>query len=285
VFCDTDSMAIIATETGGLQPCPGGPERDPQGREFVRALTWAQVDDIVRRFEALNPYNRAIVPGSVLEIEAENCTEDGERRQLYCYSISAKRYALYNLNERGEPEPRKISENGSGNSGQEDEQSDDPDPLTQLRKHSEHGLGHLLNPTDPEDGSRRWIEQLWQHILATSAPSTPSSKNRRRPSPWATRIMCRADHSKNPTASKISEIKMTATKVSVASHTMPTTVPTLASVTMPRSSAITAPPSAVHPIDSPRGCQMIRTSTTTNNPTARPTAAILVLTPCPACGW
>ena len=51
-FCDTDSMAIVATETGGLVPCPGGPERDEHGRECVRALDFGQVDGIVRRFEA-----------------------------------------------------------------------------------------------------------------------------------------------------------------------------------------------------------------------------------------
>ena len=46
VFCDTDSMAIVATPHGGLVPCPGGPERLPDGREGVRALSFAQVDGI-----------------------------------------------------------------------------------------------------------------------------------------------------------------------------------------------------------------------------------------------
>jgi hypothetical protein len=35
VMCDTDSMTIVATERGGLVPCPGGPEqfrRGPAGR-------------------------------------------------------------------------------------------------------------------------------------------------------------------------------------------------------------------------------------------------------------
>jgi hypothetical protein len=27
-----------------------------------------------------------------------------------------------------------------------------------LRKNSEHGLGHLLNPLNPEDGSTDWIK-------------------------------------------------------------------------------------------------------------------------------
>lgn len=35
---DTDSMAIVATETGGLIPCPGGPLRDNKGREAVKAF-------------------------------------------------------------------------------------------------------------------------------------------------------------------------------------------------------------------------------------------------------
>jgi DNA polymerase type B, organellar and viral len=45
-LCDTDSMAI--------------------------ALPLRTVKEIVRRFEALNPYDRAIVPGSILKIEDEN---------------------------------------------------------------------------------------------------------------------------------------------------------------------------------------------------------------------
>ena len=30
---------------------------------------------------------------------------------------------------------------------------------------SEHGLGHLLNPTDPESEDRDWIEQVWLKIV------------------------------------------------------------------------------------------------------------------------
>ena len=43
-FWDTDSMAIVATEHGGLIECPGGPERD-QGRRCVRGSrgrTWTK---------------------------------------------------------------------------------------------------------------------------------------------------------------------------------------------------------------------------------------------------
>src|SRR5258708_4293306 len=54
---DTDSMAIVATEHGGLVPCPGGAHRTPEGREAIKALTWKQVRDISKRFGFLNPYS------------------------------------------------------------------------------------------------------------------------------------------------------------------------------------------------------------------------------------
>jgi hypothetical protein len=34
---------------------------------------------------------------------------------------------------------------------------------------SEHGLGHLMNPTDPNDDDREWIAQAWQSILDRAA--------------------------------------------------------------------------------------------------------------------
>ncbi|MGH2842249.1 MAG: DNA polymerase, partial [Solirubrobacteraceae bacterium] len=183
-FCDTDSMAVVSTQNGGLVPCPGGPEQDHDGRECVRALPLAQVDQIVSKFEALNPYDRSIVPGSVLEIEEENHDLDladpehervlkDTRRQLHCYAISAKHYALDNLTEDGQPILRKTAEDPDD---QHDGPADDDEPddvLDGLRKHSEHGLGHLLNPTDPESQSRHWIAETWRHILATDAHGQP----------------------------------------------------------------------------------------------------------------
>ncbi len=127
-FCDTDSMAIVATKFGGFV-APG-----------VRAPSWKQVAEIVERFSSLNPYDPTRVPGSILKIEDENFI-DGEQTQLYAYVISAKRYALYNLHADG---------------------------TFTLRKWSEHGLGHLLNPTDPESASRDWIKQIWELIIAES---------------------------------------------------------------------------------------------------------------------
>src|SRR5262249_40161458 len=64
-FMDTDSIAIVASECGGLVACPGGAERLPDGREAIQALSWADVDAIVERFQRLNPYDRRIVKGTI----------------------------------------------------------------------------------------------------------------------------------------------------------------------------------------------------------------------------
>ena len=165
-FCDTDSMAIVATETGGTLDYI-----DHTGeRRTIPVLSWEQVQEIVRRFEALNPYSFA---GSVLEVEDENYeldATDPERkhvlkdkpRQAWCYAISSKRYGLYNLDQRGEPVLRSIIDDPdeSGEDGDEN-----PDAPGGLRKFSEHGLGHLRNPADPESESREWIRQTWEWII------------------------------------------------------------------------------------------------------------------------
>jgi hypothetical protein len=135
---DTDAMAIVATREGGLVPCPGGPHR-LKGKAAIKALSWKQVEAIRQRFAALNPYDASVVPGSILKIEDENIDPTTkEQRQLWCYAISAKRYALFTLDEEGQPH---------------------------LVKWSEHGLGHLLNPTDPGSEDRDWIRQLWDGIV------------------------------------------------------------------------------------------------------------------------
>jgi hypothetical protein len=106
---DTDSMAIVATRTGGLVACEGGPFKLHNGASAVKALSWAQVREIVSQFESLNPYDRAAVPGSVLKIE--DCNFDPKttrQRQLWCYAISAKRYALFVKDKTGTPKPTHL---------------------------------------------------------------------------------------------------------------------------------------------------------------------------------
>jgi hypothetical protein len=145
---DTDSMAIVATKHGGMVACPGGSHRMKGGGDAVEALSWEQVEQISQRFAPLNPYSRAAVRGSVLKIEENNFDpKTGKQRQLYCFAISAKRYTLFLLDKRGEPVllRRDINNNTDG--------------------WKQHGLGHLLNPTDLGSADRDWIGQVWLNML------------------------------------------------------------------------------------------------------------------------
>jgi hypothetical protein len=93
---DTDSMAIVSTKKGGTIPCKGGKPPVKDSAEVVSALSRDQVDELVKKFEALNPYDRNVIPGSVLKIEDDNYDPiTGKQRQLHCLAISAKRYALF----------------------------------------------------------------------------------------------------------------------------------------------------------------------------------------------
>jgi hypothetical protein len=136
VYGDTDSMAVVATPRDGLVRCPGGPLKAGKS-EAVKALTFDQVEQIVRRFARLSPYEPDAVPGSILRIEHADVTEAGQT-QLYAFAISAKRYCLFTLDAHGEPS---------------------------LVKPSKHGLGHLLNPIDPSASADGWIGELWMLIL------------------------------------------------------------------------------------------------------------------------
>lgn len=91
MFCDTDSMAIIASADGGdLISCPGGIYRLPDGSPAIAALSYQQVDEIRARFNTLNPYNRTALR-ELLKLEHTGT----------CYAISAKRYVVYSQDEAG----------------------------------------------------------------------------------------------------------------------------------------------------------------------------------------
>jgi len=108
--------------------------------DTIKSLSRKEVAEISLKFESLNPYDRDAVPGSILKIEKDNFDpETGKQRQLYCCAISAKRYALA---------------------------AEGEEPV--LVKVSEHGLGHLLNPTDPESDNRDWISQAWLNIIRST---------------------------------------------------------------------------------------------------------------------
>jgi hypothetical protein len=141
-MCDTDSMAIVASEHGGLVACKGGPYRLPEGTEAIKALSWKKVGRIVAAFQKLNPYDRAIIPGSILNIVEEiNFDPTGQQRPVYGYGISAKRYPLY-------------TRDGS---------------KVRIIKASEHGLGLYYRPKEGRDSSCDvpvWIKEGWEWILA-----------------------------------------------------------------------------------------------------------------------
>jgi hypothetical protein len=110
-FCDTDSMAIARPE-------------EMREAEFLR-----RAKSVVEWFGPLNPY---VEKGSLLKIETANyglrLGRPSKRMQpLYCMAVSAKRYALFNLDGEGRPV---------------------------IRKASAHGLGHLLAPYEEEDAPR-----------------------------------------------------------------------------------------------------------------------------------
>jgi len=142
-FCDTDSMAIVATEAGGLIPCDGGQHHLQDGSAAIRALSWEQVDAILSRMDALNPYDRAIVRDAMLELEGVNFDDTGNRRELWCMSIAAKRYALFTRDNAGAP--------------------------TILPESKRHGLGYLIDPRDDVERQREdlrpWELALWETIV------------------------------------------------------------------------------------------------------------------------
>jgi hypothetical protein len=143
MFCDTDSMAIVATPDGGdLIRCPGGQYRLPDGTPAIKALSYRQVNEIRARFNNLNPYNKTAVP-DLLKLEHTGT----------CQAISAKRYVVYCPDEAG---------------------------TIEMLKRSEHGLGAYLDPLRPgkdrpdAKGNQIWIDDAWDWILAAhNDPDAP----------------------------------------------------------------------------------------------------------------
>jgi hypothetical protein len=140
-FCDTDSMAIA-------KPA----DMDPD--EFAR-----RTQAIVDWFGALNPYD---FPGSILKIEDVNQSlETGKPEPLYCFAISSKRYALFNLAPDNSPIMRKVSAHGLG----------------QLRAPYEEANAPAGFPKPDKsvlkDGTLRWHCDLWQQIVSAALSGQP----------------------------------------------------------------------------------------------------------------
>jgi hypothetical protein len=137
LFCDTDSLAVVGSRTGRSLNIPGS--------DAVRILSWQEVRSIVDRFIPLNPYDPKAVEGSILNlVDANYADSDPKRpqRQLYGYSIAAKRYALY------------------VKSGRTDIEVVDP---------KAHGIGFLYPPKDSPKGwdedVPQWTYEMWDYIV------------------------------------------------------------------------------------------------------------------------
>jgi hypothetical protein len=84
---DTDGAHIVATEKGGTVyiETRGADFHEGGPAQPVHAQSCAEVDEIAALFEPLNPFDRALLPGSPLRVK-------GASEGLF---ISAKRYALW----------------------------------------------------------------------------------------------------------------------------------------------------------------------------------------------
>lgn len=131
LFCDTDSMCIVASRTGEWVACPNEPH--------IKALSWKDVEKIARRFTSLNCYNSRKVPGSILKIEKVNF-DSGKQIELFGYSISAKRYVLYRYDAQGN---------------------------IIIVDAKAHGLGYLYPPKDAvkDDQNSDWLFEAWHWVL------------------------------------------------------------------------------------------------------------------------
>lgn len=131
LFCDTDSMCIVASKHRGWVGCPAEPH--------IKALSWKDVEQITKRFESLNCYDRRKVPGSILKIEKVNF-ERGNQIELFGYAISAKRYVLYRYDAEGN---------------------------IIIVDAKAHALGYLYPPKDAvkDDPKSDWVLEAWHWVL------------------------------------------------------------------------------------------------------------------------
>lgn len=146
LFCDTDSMCIVASERGGLVPCAGGEFR-LRGKDAIKALSFKKVRAIADQFSRLNPYDPELVP-EILKIEDVNYVDSDPTkppRQIFGYGVAAKRYALFT--------------------------STDED--ISILKASGHGLGYLFAPKKQDDEYESgnlddvpiWVTEAWDWLL------------------------------------------------------------------------------------------------------------------------
>jgi hypothetical protein len=159
LLTDTDSIFFVASEKGGLVPCPGGRDKLPDGTPAVKTIKWDQVHGICTALDRLNPYDPSKV-ADILKVEDCNYDGSGDQHQLYGFAISAKRYVVYK---------RRKSK-------------------MQIIKPSEHGLGIIYVPDerkrykpnnckDQDNAYPVWIVESWERLLADHFQQVKNPEN------------------------------------------------------------------------------------------------------------
>lgn len=164
LYCDTDSLAIVASKNG----CP----LEVRGGQGKRILTRGEVDQLTAKFQQLNPYDKNDVKdllnltddnyvcGCSHEIKSEHneagaCELQGCNcravkkvgRQLWGVAVAAKRYALFEV----------VLDKGG--------------KLVDIKivNPKAHGIGFLYPPKDnPENWKKDaplWIYEMWDYIV------------------------------------------------------------------------------------------------------------------------
>ncbi len=135
LFCDTDSIAVVASPKGGtVYPSRREEESAMDERELapIPILRHRDVLAIADRFRSLNPYSFG---GDLLKVEEVNYKNGDpktrELRTVHGYGISAKRYSLL-----------------AG---------------SKIIEAKGHGLGYLMSPA--LKGEADWMESAWEYVL------------------------------------------------------------------------------------------------------------------------
>lgn len=170
IAMDTDSAIIVSTAKGGLHPCPAGHHNCPKGLSAVRALRYDVLDQLLSRFDAINAFDPKLVPHfwKVEDINYEDSDRARARRQLWCISLSSKRYMLYAATAAGTLPIVAVCD-GQDESLSQPSESGDPatDHEIGVVDRREHGLGHLIDPTRP-DAPRLCNPSLALHRTSTA---------------------------------------------------------------------------------------------------------------------
>jgi hypothetical protein len=136
VICrDTDGLAIVSTPHGGKAQLSDG--------RVIRALSWSEVEDLLRRFDALDPFGDA---GAFWSVERGT-----EERPLHLHCLGRKRYT-------------KLVREGTGG--------------FEVTGGTEHSLGGgVVDPPGWEqrgpDGLRRWVRTVHEYALSCATGPDP----------------------------------------------------------------------------------------------------------------